>query len=139
RIDYPLALGREAESRLPVFQPTQRAQPARDAQRQADHVLLARYAPPGVVVDERLDVVQFRGRTGEFLEPPPGQPQSNVLKMAREGLVAPLREALEAAQAESVTVRREGVAVADGQAVRSVDIEVVPLAGAASAAEHYYL
>jgi two-component system CheB/CheR fusion protein len=71
RIEYPLALGREAESRIPVLQQAQPPRPAREAQRQADHVLLARYAPPGVIVNERLDVIQFRGRTGDFLEAPP--------------------------------------------------------------------
>src|SRR5690606_17047712 len=113
RIAYPLALAREAESKIPVFQPAQRPQPARDAQRQADHVLLVRYAPPGVVVNERLEVIQFRGHTGDFLESPPGQPQTNVLKLAREGLVGSLREALETAKSQSISVRKQGVPIAN--------------------------
>ena len=132
RIEYPLALGREAESKSAAFQPAQRLQPARDAQRQADHILLARYAPPGVVVNERLEVVQFRGRTGDFLEPPPGQPQTNVLKMAREGLVGHLREALETAKSQSITVRRQGVRITEDAEARSINLEVVPLAGVAT-------
>ncbi|HEX9640419.1 MAG TPA: chemotaxis protein CheB, partial [Candidatus Krumholzibacteria bacterium] len=139
RIEYPLALGREVESKLSGFQPAQRPQPARDAQRQADHVLLARYAPPGVVVNERFEVLQFRGRTGDFLESPPGQPQTNILKLAREGLVGPLREALEAAKAQSITVRRQGVRVTDDAETSSINLEVVPLARVASTAEHYFL
>lgn len=139
RIAYPLALGREAESRIAVFQPTQRSQPARDAQRQADHVLLARYAPPGVIVNERLEVIQFRGRTGDFLESPPGQPQTNILKLAREGLVGHLREALETAKAQSITVRRQDVRITEDAHARAINFEVVPLAGAASTAEHYFL
>jgi len=139
RLEYPPALGREAESRLPSFDPTRRAQPARDAQRLADQFLLARYAPPGVVVNERLEVVQFRGRTGDFLEPPPGQPQVNILKMAREGLVSRLREALDTAKAQSVAVREEGVRIAEGAQARTIDLEVVPLAGLIGTAEHYFL
>lgn len=139
RIEYPMALARETESKLPAFQAAQRPQPARDAQRQADHILLARYAPSGVVVNERLEVVQFRGRTGDFLEPPPGQPQMNVLRMAREGLVGPLREALEAAQADFVTVRRQGVPIKEGAQTRAINLEVTPLANATTRTEHYFL
>jgi two-component system CheB/CheR fusion protein len=138
-VQYPLALGHEAESKLPVFQPARRPQLAREAQRQADHILLTRYAPPGVVVNERLEVVQFRGRTGDFLEPPPGLPQKNVLKMAREGLVGHLREALEAAKAQSVAVRREGLRITDDAEIRSINLEVVPLAGTSPTTECYFL
>src|SRR6185369_2044591 len=45
---------------------------ALDVQREVDHVLLARYAPACVIIDENLEVVQFRGRTGAYLEAPPG-------------------------------------------------------------------
>jgi two-component system CheB/CheR fusion protein len=138
-IEYPLALGREAESRLPLFRPALRLQPARDAQRQADHVLLARYAPPGVVVNERFEVVQFRGRTGEYLQSPPGQPQTDVLRMARDGLAAHLRDALETARSQSVAVRKEAVRLAGDAQARSINLEVIPLAGIADKAERYFL
>lgn len=45
-----------------------------DIYREADRVVLGRFAPPGVVVDEKLHVVQFRGDTGKFLKPAPGPP-----------------------------------------------------------------
>jgi two-component system, chemotaxis family, CheB/CheR fusion protein len=138
-IEYPLALGREAEPRLPSFQPVAPPQPARDAQRQADHLLLARYAPPGVIVDERLEVVQFRGHTGRVLEPPPGQPQMNVVKMARQGLAGPLREALERAKDQNATVRQQGVRMTGDAQTYAVDIEVMPLMGVTRTAERYFL
>lgn len=56
--------------------------------------LAARYAPPGVIVDQEGNVEQIHGRTGEYLEPAPGQPNMNVLDMARNGLRAPLASAL---------------------------------------------
>ncbi len=139
RLDYPLALGREAESKLHRPQLVPPPQQARDVLRQADHLLLAEYAPPGVVVDERFEVVQFRGRTGEYLEAPPGQPQMNVLKMARDGLVVPLREALETARTRSVTVRRPGLQVRVGAQTHVTDLEVVPLAGLGDATRRYFL
>ena len=44
--------------------------------READRVLLNRYSPPGVLINEDLEILQFRGRTSEFLEPAPGTRRS---------------------------------------------------------------
>jgi two-component system CheB/CheR fusion protein len=41
---------------------------------------LTRYAPPGVLVDERMQILQFVGDTGGISGPTPG-PQHNLLKM----------------------------------------------------------
>lgn len=139
RPEYPLALGYEAESKIPVFHPPQRTTPARDAQRQADHALLARYAPPGVVVNGEFEVVQFRGRTGDFLESPPGQPQTNILKLAREGLRVDLGEALETAKAESTSVHRDAVRLSGDASARLISLKVVPLIGIASEQDPYFL
>ncbi|MEN9800416.1 MAG: hypothetical protein RL653_4113 [Pseudomonadota bacterium] len=139
RLVHPVPAGREAEARMTETRPTARQQPAREAQRQADHLLLSRYAPPGVLVNERLDIVQFRGRTGDYLEPAPGQPQANVLRMAREGLAAHLHEAMERARADGSTVRKEGLRVRVGAEVRTVNLEVIPLAAAPASAERHFL
>src|SRR5262249_14939509 len=37
-----------------------------DVGRHVDRLILDRYAPAGVVVDANLDIVQFRGRTGDY-------------------------------------------------------------------------
>lgn len=46
--------------------------PELELQRMADRIALARYAPPGFFVDERLNVLQLRGQVSAFLEPGPG-------------------------------------------------------------------
>ncbi len=91
-----------------------------------DDLVLARYGPPGVVVNERLEVVQFRGHTASYLEPPAGEPQTHVLKMARPGLRAPLRVALSQARTSSAPVRKERVEVDPGGSGRTCDIVVLP-------------
>ena len=95
----------------------------------AQHVnalILARYGPPGVVVNDRLEVVQFRGHTGPYLEPPAGEPQTNILKMARAGLRAPLRITLSQARKTSAAVRKERIEVDRDGSGRTCDIVVVP-------------
>src|SRR5262249_16533546 len=47
-----------------------------DFQKEADRILLTRYSPPAVLVDADLNVVQFRGKTSDFLEPPTGEPST---------------------------------------------------------------
>ncbi len=97
------------------------------AQREADRITVNQFAPPGVLVSADLQVLQFRGSTGAFLEPPIGKASFNVLKMAREGLMLPLRAAINEAKKENKTTRRENVRVKqDGQA-RAVNLEIIPL------------
>jgi two-component system CheB/CheR fusion protein len=139
RLTYPMSAGYESEAPFVDKHPLEHRHFAREAQRQADHLLLARFAPPGVIVNERLEVVQFRGRTGAFLEPAPGQPQVNVLRMARDGLAPHLHETVERAKAEGATVRRQGVRVTLGSEERGVDIEVIPLNAASDSGESYFL
>jgi two-component system, chemotaxis family, CheB/CheR fusion protein len=100
-----------------------------DVQREVDHVLLARYGPACVLVDDNLDVVQFRGRTGRYLEPPPGSPQLGLLRMAREGLASELPLVIQRARRSDAPVRHEGVAIRDQGREHRIDLEVVPLRG----------
>ena len=123
--------------RLP-WQQAAIARSALDVQRDVDHVLLARYAPPCVLVDENLDVLQFRGHTGPYLEPPPGLPQLNLLRMARDGLASELPLALRRAQRIDATVRKENVVVRDHRRDHRFHLEVVPVRGT-SDAKRYYL
>ncbi|HEV2719749.1 MAG TPA: CheR family methyltransferase [Thermoanaerobaculia bacterium] len=97
--------------------------------READRVLLARFCPPGVVVNENLEVVQFRGRTSPYLEPAPGTASFNLLKMAREGLLSEIRTAVHGARRKDMPVRRAGVRVRTNDHTVVVDVEVIPFAG----------
>ncbi len=104
-------------------------EPARsksDFQSDADRISLLKYAPPSVVVNSDLEILQFRGRTVPFLEPASGLPSSNILKMAREELLHGLRMTIQAATKQNLQARQEGLAfVVDGKQ-RYVNIEVIP-------------
>ena len=97
------------------------------AQREADRITLNQFAPPGVLVNADLQVLQFRGSTGAFLEPPVGKASFDVLKMAREGLMLPLRAAIDAAKKENRTTRRENVRVKHDGETRAVHLAIIPL------------
>ena len=96
-----------------------------DFQKNADDILLQKYTPVGVVVNDQFDIVQFRGFTGEYLEPSPGKASLNVLKMAKEGLAFEIRNALHKAKTSSEPYIKEGIPITSGK--KSVTIEVIPL------------
>jgi PAS domain S-box-containing protein len=98
-----------------------------DPQREADRVTVDQFAPPGVLINAELQILQFRGSTGAFLEAPSGKATVDLLKMARKGLMLPLRAALTQAGLENKTVRLDNVAIGAAGQIRRVQIEVVPL------------
>ena len=100
--------------------------PLANLQQLADRKILERFAPAGVLVNENLDVLQFRGRTGPFLEPQPGTATLNLLKLARPELHLDLRTATHRALADDApTTVRVGAKL--GDALGPVSLEVHPL------------
>ena len=98
-----------------------------DAQKEVDRILLTRFAPPGVLVREDLEILQYRGNTSPYLAPAPGRASLNLLKMLREGLALGVRSAVQRAVAEEVPVRQEGLVVPSNGSERRVNIEVIPI------------
>ncbi len=70
----------------------------------ADQVLLKRFSPPAVLVNERGDIVYISGRTGRYLEPAAGKANWNIHVMARPGLRTQLAVALREALQEKKSV-----------------------------------
>ena len=98
-----------------------------NAQREADRVAVNQFAPPAVLINAELQILQFRGPTGPYLEPPPGKATFEVLKMARAGLMLPLRAAINQAKKGNKTARKENVRVDQDGKIRTVNVEVIPL------------
>ena len=74
-----------------------RAEPRGDVrlvQTEANRVMLDRYSPPGVVVNEDLDIVQFRGKTGRVPRARAGRRQPQPAEAGARGPAArPARRA----------------------------------------------
>ncbi|MDN5869262.1 MAG: PAS domain S-box protein, partial [Nitrococcus sp.] len=98
-----------------------------NAQREADRIAVNRFAPPGVLINEQLQILQFRGSTGAYLQPPSGKASFDVLKMARPGLMLPLREAINQAKKENQPARRDNVRIKGNGERRTASVEVIPL------------
>jgi signal transduction histidine kinase len=93
---------------------------------EADRLVLAEYGPPGVVIDDDLAIVEFRGATGLIVEPAPGGARFDLLRLVRAELRRPLAETIDEARAGRKAARRTGLVITDPRP-RTVELEVIPL------------
>ncbi len=98
-----------------------------DFQKTADEIMLSKYTPAGVVVNEAMDIVHFRGNTNIYLEQAPGKPTHNLLKMAKNGLAFELRNILHKAKKENTSVTKENIPIQINGSQRIITIEAMPL------------
>ncbi len=92
-----------------------------------DQMLLRHYVPPTVVVNLDMDILQFRGATGLYLEPASGKATLNLLKMARPELVFELRNAIHKSGKSGESVKKTGLPIIVKDKHYVVSIEIVPL------------
>ncbi len=124
-ISHPENL-RDDEVPIPAARAAETGKVPLELQREADRLLLARYTPPAVVINDQLEIVQSRGRTGSFLELPTGKASLNLLKMSRRGLLFELQNAVEEARRSGVETKRENIHVEDGANTRLTTVRVIP-------------
>jgi two-component system CheB/CheR fusion protein len=105
---------------------------------EVEQVLINRFVPASIVVNDQMDIVQFQGKTGAYLEPAAGHPSFSLSKMAREGLLVDLRAAVTRVKKTNAPVLKEGVQIRSEGKLREVNLEVLPLRGQGSQ-ERYYV
>jgi len=109
-----------------------------DVQREADRLLLSKYVPSAVVVNDDLEIIQSRGRTNRYLELPAGRASLNLLKMARSGMLYELRGLIEQARRSGIPAAKEGVVLEDGDGGEVLlRLEVVPFRAPARDQRHF--
>ena len=92
--------------------------------READRLLLARFAPACVLVNHALTILQYRGQTGPYLEPAGGPPSFDLRRVVRPELLVQILPAIGETRRTGVASRRD--VRLDS---REISIEVIPLAG----------
>jgi len=122
----PLQTGAASLTPTPVYG-AQREQP--DVGDLAQRTVLREYTTPFVVVDADNQIIYFHGRTGKFLEPPSGTPNTDVMRMAREELRTALRNVLHAARGQHREVRSNVMKVDGGSGEELVRFTARPLSG----------
>ncbi|MBN1424079.1 PAS domain-containing protein [Candidatus Fermentibacteria bacterium] len=94
-----------------------------------EQALLLQGGLAGVLVNYHGDILYLHGRTGQYLEPAPGEAgTNNILKMAREGLRRELTVALRKAVRTREVIRCPGLRVKTNGDVSTVNLTVRPVA-----------
>jgi two-component system CheB/CheR fusion protein len=98
-----------------------------DLQRAADRIVLARYGPPGVIINEKLEILQSRGHTSPFLELAQGASSLHLLRMLRDSIASQVHDAVRRAVEQDVAVHIPNLMVRDGDQFESASLEVLPI------------
>jgi two-component system CheB/CheR fusion protein len=118
--------GSAMEAPVPPSRAVEAGKVPLEMQREADRLLLSRYAPPAVVVNDQMEILHSRGRTGHYLELPPGKASLNLLKMARHGLLFELQSAIDEARRTGVETDRQDLHVEEAGEQIATNIRIVP-------------
>ncbi|MFI5387242.1 MAG: CheR family methyltransferase, partial [Fimbriimonadales bacterium] len=98
-------------------------------QEQVNRLLLVKYAPTSVVIDDNFRIVEFRGDVGPYLAPHAGEADLSLFRMVREDLGLHLGAAVEEARQKNMGIRLEGIPIShDGS--QTIAVDVTPLATA---------
>lgn len=124
---FPLLPGSPRQARTEEPRLTTNARPIQRVVDVAQRALLDRFAPASVLIERDGQVIWVHGSTGDFLEPPQGAPTLNILAMARHGLRAKLRSALQQAAQEQRSVDFH-VRVRHNHKDQPVAVSVTPVA-----------
>ena len=91
-----------------------------------DHLLLARYSPPALLVDRTLRVLEFRGHTANILEHAPGEANLDLAKMTSNNVAIEVQRLIRKAQAKGGSVKASVTLVLKDNA-KDLDLTVIPV------------
>lgn len=88
----------------------------------ADQLMLQRFAPASVLINQDGDILYITGRTGNYLEPAAGKASMNIYAMARVGLSSELPVAIRKAKQSLEPVKLSHVKIDANGLVKIVDV-----------------
>jgi two-component system CheB/CheR fusion protein len=103
-----------------------------ELQRAADRIVLARYAPPGLIVDDSLKVLQARGQTTPYVELSPGAVSWNLSRVLRSEIAAEVKAAVERAIRENIPVSITSAVPIKDDGHLPLQVEVLPITSASA-------
>ncbi len=108
-----------------------------DIRNDAEKAILAKHTPPGVVINDRMEVLQFRGDTRPYLLHPPGEVTASLFKMCAEGLLVELRSAIHEADGSGAPVKKTAWIRTSNHEPAPVSVDVVPFLASATNLRHF--
>jgi two-component system, chemotaxis family, CheB/CheR fusion protein len=103
-----------------------------ELQRAVDRLVLARFGPPGLVINDRLEVVQFRGQTAPLVNMAAGPASLQLQNILNNSIASPVRAAVHKAIEQDAPVRVTDVDLRDEAQTERFAIEVLPVPSVAA-------
>ena len=97
-----------------------------DLEKKVDHLVANHYAPVGVVLDDKMQVLQLRGTVDRYLKLVSGAANLNLFNLLREGLLVEVRAAIYQAQRQETPVTKHELHLEEGDHSRVVNLQVIP-------------
>ncbi len=123
-IDFPFQATKQP---VPILKPDKTTLPhqKKSVTDVFNKVLIDKFLPPSVLVNEKGDILYNNGNTGKYLELPRGETiVNNVLKLAREELKYALSHSLQQALKSDDIITTENIILKDGKISRLVNIKL---------------
>ncbi|MGA2590701.1 MAG: chemotaxis protein CheB [Bryobacteraceae bacterium] len=99
-----------------------------DVRKEVDRILLSKYSPAGVVVDDDLEVIEIRGQASPYLTLPVGKVSFNLMKLIPDtGLFLEVEKLIQQARRSGEPARQERVPYEHDGSADGLTVEVVPL------------
>jgi two-component system CheB/CheR fusion protein len=104
----------------------------------ANRIILSTLAPPTILVNETLDILQFTGKIGPYLEPVHGEPRLNLRKMLHGTMLVDISTAIQKAKATNALVRKTAF-LTDKEHEHMVTFSVMPVVAPHNAKSQNFL
>jgi two-component system, chemotaxis family, CheB/CheR fusion protein len=121
----PRTLKDRAPLRIPARLPYA-ASSFSEAQKEFDRRLLTDYTPATVFINEDLEIIHTRGAVYKYLKLASGRASLSLLKMARAGLLAELRNAIDRAKKDGTVVGKRSIPVKGGDGEGNGNADALP-------------
>lgn len=119
-------VGRPQAAAAAGYSPRRTLTRTADAASLAQRLILDRFAPAGVLVDAKFNVLYFCGPTDRYLAQPTGLPTQDLLTLLREGLRSRVRSAAREALDTHLPVVVEDARVRGKRGYEPVRLNVIP-------------
>ncbi|MBI4564127.1 MAG: PAS domain-containing protein [Planctomycetes bacterium] len=103
-----------------------------DPENAADRITMERYSPPGVLINEDMTILQFRGDVSRYIRPAAGKATLNLIGMLHEGLQLGLRSAVLKAKKQRGAVRKKGLQFVQKGRIQNLSVDVIPIPSSSS-------
>jgi len=121
---------------VPTGKPAKPTPWAADLRSEADQIVWSRYGHAGIIVNENLQIIHFRGDTSQYLAPAAGTASLNILKMVKRELLVDLRAAFHQVKRHNISARKD-IALQIGNRTVRVCLDVIPLASIDTPERHF--